>query len=140
MTKTTNRNTARSPSIRRLIVAGAVALLVVGVLVGTWWAVGGTNAFAPRKVADMLASSSELHPVEATSQLCGDPACVEGWSTDLGSYLRFNSTGEAEYWATVLGDDGRRFEKVVLDMRGKNLTFDERRKAIDVLFSAHDWY
>ena len=140
MPKTTNSDPARSFSTRRLVTTGAVALLVVGILVCAWWAVGGLGASSPRTVGDMLAANPELNPTEATSELCDDPVCVEGWHTDVGSYLRFNSTGEAEYWATVLGDEGRRFEKVVLDMRGKDLNFDQRRTAIDVLFAARDWY
>lgn len=117
----------------------AAIVLILGILVGVWWSVGGIGVFSPRTVGDLLAANPELNPVEATSELCNDPACVEGWRTDLGSYLRFNSTGEAEYWATVLGDEGRRFETLVLDMRGKDLGFEQRRKAIDVLFSARDW-
>ncbi|MFM6981927.1 MAG: hypothetical protein ACKOWP_04040, partial [Microbacteriaceae bacterium] len=78
-------------------------------------------------------------PIEATRQLCGDPVCVEGWRTNFGSYLRFESRGEAEYWAMLLGADGRQFDTFVLDMRGHDLTFEQRRKAIDVLSSTGDW-
>lgn len=125
---------------RRLVGVGAGVVLVLGILLTIWWVASGGGGFSPRTVDDMLAVNPELNPTEATSELCGEPACVEGWRTDLGSYLRFNSTGEAEYWATLLGDDGRRFETVVLDMRGEDLDFQQRRKAIDILFAAHDWF
>lgn len=71
--------------------------------------------------------------------MCLDPLCVEGWGTDIGSFLRFKSAGEAEYWATVLGAEGVRYENVVLDFRGYQPTFEQRRYAIDILFSRRDW-
>ena len=40
--------------------------------VGVWWAVGGANAPSQLTVGDLLAASSELHPIEATKELCGD--------------------------------------------------------------------
>jgi hypothetical protein len=51
-----------------------------------------------------------------------------------------DTTGEAEYWATLLGDDGRQYENFVLDFRGRELSFDQRRLGIDVLFSHRDWF
>ncbi len=132
------QNPSTQNRTRWLIAATVGAVVIIGFL-GVWWAVGGTNAFGPRTVEDLLATSSDLHPVEATNELCGDPACSEGWRTDVGSYLRFDSAGEADYWATVLGDDGRCFDTVVLDMRGTDLTFEQRRAAIDTLFATRDW-
>ncbi len=123
---------------RWLIAAGVSAVGIMG-LFGIWYVIGGVNAFEPRAVGDLLAASPELHPAEATDELCDDLACVEGWRSDVGSFLRFYSSGEAEYWATVLGDDGRRFDMVVLDMRGTDLTFEQRRLAIDTLFTRRDW-
>lgn len=120
-------------SHQRLAKAVGAALL--------WATLSGCGMLGTGKltVGDLLASASELHPVEATAELCGDPTCVEGWRTDAGSYLRFDSVGQAELWATVLGDDGRRWENFVLDMRDKELTFAQRRYAIEVLYSYHDW-
>lgn len=117
-----------------------MAVVFAVVLAGAWWVLGGASAFSPTTVKEMLAQDPQLNPVEATSELCQDPRCVEGWRTDLGSFLRFSSAGEAEYWVTVLGDDGRRYKGVVLDMREVDLTFEQRRFAIDVLFSAKDWF
>ncbi|MBK8460020.1 MAG: hypothetical protein IPL43_07405 [Micropruina sp.] len=64
---------------------------------------------------------------------------MEGWTSDYGTFLRFESEGQAEHWAIILGDEGRRWKSVVLDLRGVELTFEERRTAIDILYSAHDW-
>lgn len=133
---------APAPPGRRLGILGltlAVAGAVVTAALLATWLLGGTLFPQPRTLADLLASSTHLAPVEATSTLCAEPGCVEGYSTDVGDYLRFASNGEAEYWATVLGDDGRRWENVVLDMSGRDLTLDERRLAIDALFVARDW-
>lgn len=120
-------------------IAAMAGGVVIVVFLGVWWAVGGVNALGPRTVEDLLAASSNVNPVEATNELCADPVCAEGWRTDLGSYLRFDSAGEAEYWATVLGADGRRFDSIVLDMRDTDLTFEQRRAAIDTLFATRDW-
>jgi hypothetical protein len=140
MTTPANKNADPPTRLRRLLLLVAGAVLVVGIVFSGWWLVGGFGAIASRSVADLVAASPEINPVDATSQLCGDPACIEGWRTDVGDFLRFESDGEAEYWATVLGDDGRRYERIVLDMRGKDLTFDQRRLAIDILFSGRDWF
>lgn len=113
----------------------AIGIIVIVVAAVTWLG-GGSQE---RTVGDLLDSSGEIHPVEATSELCDEPDCVEGWSTDVGDYLRFDSVGEAEYWATVLGDDGRRWQNIVLDLGDNDVSQDQRRYAIDVLFTWHDW-
>lgn len=115
-----------------------IALAIVGlvvILLTAWWVVGGGLAQA-RTVQDLLAPNRDINPVEATADLCRDPACVEGWRTDVGTYLRFESEGKAEHWAEVLGNDGRRWRSIVLDMRGVELTFEQRRRAVDILRSA----
>ena len=121
-------------------IAISAALLVLGSLIGAWWLLGGAHMSSPRTIADLLASSPELKPIEATGELCAEPGCLEGWRTEVGDYLRFDTTGEAEYWATLLGDDGRQYENFVLDFRGRELSFDQRRLGIDVLFSHRDWF
>ncbi|MBD8019555.1 hypothetical protein [Brevibacterium gallinarum] len=110
----------------------AIALVVAAVV----WLRGGVEQ---RTVGDLLESDSEIHPVEATSELCREPGCVEGWRTDVGDYLRFDSVGEAEYWAAVRGDESRRWENFVLDFGDNELNADQRRLAVDILFAWHDW-
>lgn len=129
----------RSGSRSKLSLVAAIVLLVALLGAAGWFVIGGSQAFAARTVADLLSTKQDIRPVEATQELCADPACVEAWETDSGSYLRFESDGEAEYWATVLGDAGRRNHKIVLDMRNAELTFAQQRYAIDVLFSDRDW-
>jgi hypothetical protein len=119
------------------VAVGAVVLALVGV--SGWWVLGGSDALHQRTVADLIGSDPSLHPVEATDDLCRDLGCVEGWRTDYGSYLRFESEGQAEHWAVILGDQGRRWKTIVLDMHQVNLSFEQRRYAIDTLFHAHSW-
>lgn len=119
---------------------GGLALLGVAFVAGLIFALGYLGFFHTVTVGDLLANDEVIQPLEATEELCADVGCVEGWRTDHGAFLRFGRTGEAEYWETVLGDDGRRWDKIVLDMRGKDLTFDEKRHAIDTLYNYHDWF
>jgi hypothetical protein len=135
MTSTTGSRTG--PSRTGWAVAGVLGgLILLTLLVAGAWFIGGGQ---PRTVADLVTSQEDIDPVEATSELCEESGCVEAWETTHGAYLGFSSSGAAEYWAMILGDDGRRWKNIVLDLRGTELTFDERRRAIDVLFSAHDW-
>lgn len=56
----------------RWLIAVTVGTAMIIGLVGVWWAVGGANALSQLMVGDLLAASSELHPIEATKELCGD--------------------------------------------------------------------
>lgn len=127
-----------APPMRRwpIVLAASAALIIAVVALGAAWLGGG---FQQRTVSGLLASSTNISPVEATTTLCVDIGCVEGWNTDLGAYLRFDSEGDAEHWANVLGDDGRRWKNFVLDMTDKDLPLEQRREAVDILFSWHDW-
>lgn len=115
-----------------VMLALLVAIGAIGWYVGAWGRSGPT-------ISALVSGQRDIHAVEATEDLCKDPVCVEGWRTDYGNYLRFASEGEAEYWVTVLGDDGRRWKTLVLDMRAVDLSFDQKRRAIDLLFSGKDW-
>ncbi|RZU62285.1 hypothetical protein [Zhihengliuella halotolerans] len=131
-----NRHRAR----RRWMIgaaAGAAALLAAGAAVGV---AGYLGAFHTITAADLVTSDARIHPVESTASLCDESLpCVEAWRTDVGDYLRFGSVGEAEYWEVLLGDDGRRWKNIVLDLRAARPGFEEQRYAIDALFSYRDW-
>lgn len=124
-------------SKRKLPFAIAMFLAFSGL---TWWLLGGVNFGAARTIEDMVASSPEINALEATNELCAESGCLEGWRTNVGSFLRFKSEGQAEYWATLLGDAGRRNENLVLDMRDLELSFEQKKLAIEVLYSNRDWY
>lgn len=117
----------------------AGVMLLVAAIVGVWWLAPGGQ----RTVEELLsADASALGSVEDTAHLCpgGDgPACVEAWRTDVGDFLRFNSEGAAKHWAVLLGDDGRRVGRIVLDMRAYDLSFEERRMAIETLYQTEDF-
>jgi len=76
---------------------------------------------------------------EATTTLCAEVECVEGWRTGVGLLLRFPTEGAAEYWQYVIGGDSIRNGRVILDMNGLELTVDQRRLAVDLLFPGRDW-
>lgn len=120
-------------------------LLLIGILVLVaaiavfCQSLGGSHRFSTPNLTDLLSANTDINPDDRTDQMCVDPLCLEGWATDIGSFLRFKSTGEAEYWATVLGDQGVLNGNIVLDLRGYDLTFEQRRQAVDILFSNRDW-
>lgn len=114
-----------------LLSALVVTVAIAALFICTW----NRN----ESVSGLVGAFPELKGVNATSDLCKDPLCEEGWRTDFGNYLEFASQGEAQYWEVVLGNDGRRWKNIVLDMRTVDLTFDQRRHAIDILYSSRDW-
>jgi hypothetical protein len=120
-----------------LLLGGLILAAALGVF---WQTLGGFNRFSTPNLKDLFSNNSDINPEDKTDQLCVDPLCLEGWGTDIGSFLRFKSAGEAEYWATVLGDKGVLNGNIVLDLRGYNLTFEQRRQAVDILFSDRDWF
>jgi len=133
---TSNRRRVRRNTA--LLILGVLLVVVFSVI--AWIAIGGKGANNSQTVKDLLMSNTEVNPLETTSELCQEVPCLEGWTTDVGSFLRFKSFGEAEYWALVLGNGVIQYEHVVLDIRGLNLTLEERRAAIDLLFSGRDWF
>jgi hypothetical protein len=114
--------------------------ILIAALATIWQAFGGFNRFSTPNLKDLLSNNTDINPVDNTRDLCADPLCLEGWGTDVGSFLRFKSAGEAEYWATVLGDKGVLNGNIVLDFRGYDVTFEQRRYAVDILFSDRDWF
>lgn len=129
------------PSGRRSAVAVivAVSVTVLGALIVTAiWALGEVRR-QQLTLHDLLSTSASISPVEDTRALCTEMDCIEGWRTDVGVFLRFRTNDMAEYWSYVIGADSIRYENVLLDMNGLDLTRDERRLAIDTLFSRRDW-
>ena len=124
---------------RRTSLGWLLVISIVFAAVSVIFAMWLTGGAQERTVAELLEPYDDMHPVEDTSELCHVPGCADGWRTDVGVFLRFDSTGEAEYWETVLGDDGRRWEHFVLDFSEHELSMEDRRRSIDVLYSWHDW-
>lgn len=119
------------------LVAAISATVILGVLM---WLFAGLPGARNLTVAELLEPQPQVNPTEATSLLCPDDlGCIEGWRTDVGDYVRFASTGQAEHWAIVLGDDGRIYQDIVLDLREAQPDFEGRRVAIDILYSTHSW-
>lgn len=123
---------------RRITLAVAAAVLVSGLFFGALWYVGAGRTYTVKEIL----AGEKFKAEEATSELCMSsegPACIEGWKTDFGNYIRFASEGQARHWEILLGDDSRRVRTIVLDMSGKELSFEERRIAIETLYSTEDF-
>ena len=130
------KSTPRWGLARLVIWLGVIASL--GLL--GWTLIGGSAFFQPRTIADLMKSAEYIHPVESTVQLCQEIGCVEGWKSTVGNFLRFKNSGQAEYWATVLGDGCRRDREILVDFSGLNLDVSQKKAAVDALFSRRDWY
>jgi hypothetical protein len=100
----------------------------------------GWNFHAARTVAELLSQDADSHATEATAELCGSHFCLEGWKSDIGNFLRFEKEGQAEYWQTILGDTSRRNGNILVDFSGKALTIEQKKLAVDLLYSGKDWY
>lgn len=110
-----------------------VSIGMVLAVVACWmWFFGGGDRVS---VADLVQNDPALAAVDATVELCADLDCEQGWRTRYGNYLQFTSVDDAHYWVAVLGDEGRIWRSIVLDMHGVDLTFEQRRYAVDVLLS-----
>lgn len=126
----------RGPSAFVIVV---VTVLVVAALVSAlfWWARTGPNLSAHSILGPELQATAE----DVTQQMCTAEQlmCDQAYRTPYGTFMSFDNRGEAERLAVVLGDEGRVYRNVVLDLRGTDLTFEQKRYAIDVLYSTHDW-
>ena len=120
------------------VVSWAIALAIPGAL-GVYL-VGGPQAFMNPTVHEMLSNASAVHPVNESKHLCAQRFCVEGWRTDLGTFIRFAHLGEAEYWETVLGDDCRRVGRILVDFTDMNLTKEQKQEVVHLLYGGKDWY
>ena len=127
---------------RKKLITGVTLVISLLALLGAlvWELIGGFAFFRPMTVHYLLAGETRVHAVEATSELCADTPCVEGWKTDVGNFLRFEREGEAVYWATVLGDDCRRDGNILVDFSDFKLTVEQKKEAVDYLFVHRDWY
>ncbi len=129
----------RRPQSKVWLVAASGLAIVALLAALSVWLLGGLTSGGNNQVKSLLTNSSSLNPQENTARLCETILCNEGWTTTGGDFLQFDSEGEAEQFATYLGDDGRRWKNVVLDMRDKDLTFEDKKMVIDTLYSKKDW-
>lgn len=127
-------------SPKRLALATLMIALLASLGAVLWELIGGLAFFQPITIHYLLAGETRVHAVEATKELCSNNACVEGWKTDVGNFLRFEYEGQAVYWATVLGDDCRRDGKILVDFSTYTLTVDQKKDAVDYLFVHKDWF
>ena len=123
---------------RAWLAVGAFLVVVLVVLAALW--LTRETAGLSVTLRDRLGPISDIHAEDATAELCATVECVEGWRTDVGNFLWFSRYDSAEYWQYVIGGDSIAFENVVLDRNGLELSLDDRRRGIDILFSSRDWH
>lgn len=116
------------------------ALALAALALAALTLIGGPQAFTRPTVSEILDKASSVKPVEDTRALCANNPCVEGWRTEVGNFIRFERLGQAEYWSTVLGDDCRRVGRVLVDFTGMNLTTNQKKVAVDLIYQGKDWF
>jgi hypothetical protein len=105
-----------------------------------WVLLHGTLAPTPRNLSEVLVTSDYMHPQETTEAVCAEYGCVEAWTTDVGTFMRFDSERKAEYLEYVLGDRCRRNATIIVDFGDDVLNTQQKIDAINLLFPGKDWY
>ncbi len=126
---------------RRAAIAAAAAALAAVTAVATLvvFLAGGFDA-RPARMSDAFIGVEEyVVPEEDTAELCAVVDCTEGWRTNVGTYLRFETQDGAEHWSMVIGGDVHRNGTVLLDLNGHDLSIDDRELAVQMLFPGRDW-
>lgn len=125
-----------SASIKYLLL-GAISVVSLYLLLLFWLSINPP----PESLDHALRDESWINPVDATDDICANEFdCVEAWKTDLGVFMRFNSSRKAEFVTYVLGSDSRVNGNVVVDFSGKDLSFQQKQDAIFFLYPGKDWY
>jgi hypothetical protein len=116
-----------------------LALPALGAL-GFWLLMTSTNGYVPKTLSEVMVTSAHVHPKEATATVCAVNDCVEAWTTDVGTFMRYGSERKADYVTYVLGDQARRNGNIVVDFGTKEMSFQQRVDAVYLLFPGKDWY
>lgn len=82
----------------------------------------------------------EVESVEDTDALCATLFCEEGWRTNVGNYLLFDTEGEAEYAQMIVGGDSVRNGRLLLDRNGVDIDENLRRLSVEILAPSQDWW
>ena len=133
---------AVSPDGRRKARVGLALWLGVPAFwaVGFWVFLSSTNGYVPKTLSEVMVTSAYVHPKEATSTVCDVRDCVEAWTTDVGTFMRYSSERKADSVAYILGDQARRNGNIVVDFGTKKLSFQQKADAVYLLFPGKDWY
>lgn len=130
---------ARSRHRARLATVAVTLAIVTAVATLVVFLAGGLDA-RPARMSDAFIGVEEyVAPEEDTSVLCAVVDCTEGWRTNVGTYLRFETQDGAESWSMVIGGDVHRNGAVLLDLNGHDLSIDDRELAAQMLFPGRDW-
>ena len=111
----------------------------VGLVFGLVWYV--TGGFHIRTVSDLLPLMGDFAPHENTFALCvqSELKCVEGYSTSIGNFIRFQTTEESDAMVVKLGKFGMRNGPMVFDFSEVEIKSGEIRRGFEILNSEKDW-
>ena len=87
-----------------------------------------------------MVTSEYVHPKNASASVCKANDCVEAWTTDVGTFMRFSSDRKAEYVAYLLGDQARRNGTIIVDFGDSKMSIQQKVDAINLLFPGKDWF
>ena len=105
-----------------------------------WVSIFSTNGYVPKTLSEVMVTSEYVHPKNASASVCKANDCVEAWTTDVGTFMRFNSDRKAEYVAYLLGDQVRRNGTIIVDFGDSKMSIQQKVDAINLLFPGKDWY
>ena len=133
---------ALGPDGRRKARVGLALWLALPALgaFGFWLLLMSTNGYVPQTLSEVMVTSAYVHPKEATETVCAVNDCVEAWTTDVGTFMRYKSERKADYVTYLLGDQARRNGNIVVDFGSKEMSFQQKIDAVHLLFPGKDWY
>lgn len=105
-----------------------------------WVFIFSTNGYVPKTLSEVMVTSEYVNPEIAPASVCKANDCAEAWTTDVGTFMRFESERKAEYIAYLLGDQCRRNGTIVLDFGDSKMSLQQKVDAINLLFPGKDWY
>lgn len=115
-----------------------VAFLAIGVVLSTAWFVGGFRGSFEDPILAVVKDTPSINPFDNSKELCRLSFCSAGWTTDVGDYMEFRSEARARYWSLVDSGEFAQNGKILLKWRKTDLTFGERRLAVDILYANLD--
>jgi hypothetical protein len=121
-------------SLGLLLAVPAFAALII------WSFIFSANGYVPKSLSEVMGTSEYVHPENDTATVCERMDCVEGWNTDVGTFMRFESDRKAEYVAYLLGDQARRNGTIVVDFGNAQMSIQQKADAVNLLFPGKDWY
>ncbi|ASD21743.1 hypothetical protein B7495_06230 [Cryobacterium sp. LW097] len=110
------------------------SLLLVGAALAGCALIDNQSALTIEAVVNAeYETDSTTNPQDVTADECGAPVdCLEAFTTDEASYLRFGSRERAAEYAATL-EDGFVVNFIVMDFAGHDAPIESQRRAMEAL-------